>query len=448
MSVIDEFLDELAGAKFFFNWTWHLVFIKSGWLMAVEDEINFQCISNLGLFPLKLTMSISNLGLFSLGLPMLRPFSVPNEFHFYSLDEEVCTLFMDDILVYSATMDDHITHLTGVFQVLLQHQLLAKAFKCSFAHNNIEYLGHIISDNIRILLLTPKKTATMVNQPTPKSHTELRGFHGFTGYHRQFIQYHGIMAKPLTVLLQQKVFSQSDSTQATFDDMKLAMVSAPMLALPNFFDQFEIETYVCDSSVGIVLSQDGHPIAYFSKALGVANIKLSIYKRNSQLFLWLYASGGVIGIEGCSQLKLIIRVFATYKTKLLLPSSKRKQLPLSLFVQSSRLLVHHTVYCIKRSKLQDVGGKSCEANFSNTIYFRRPISSFCLRNQKCIFYLSIIISNNIIHLDNRINKILFFVSIPPTQVHFLSPPLLFSHSHHIIGPWRRKFRFLLSLHLK
>lgn len=119
MSVIDEFLDELAGAKFFFNWTWHLVFIKSGWLMAVEDEINFQCISNLGLFPLKLTMSISNLGLFSLGLPMLRPFSVPNEFHFYSLDEEVCTLFMDDILVYSATMDDHITHLTGVFQVLL-----------------------------------------------------------------------------------------------------------------------------------------------------------------------------------------------------------------------------------------------------------------------------------------------------------------------------------------
>lgn len=147
---------------------------------------------------------------------------------------------MDDILVYSATMDDHITHQTDVFQVLLQYQLLAKAFKYSFAQNNIEYLGHIISDIIRVLLLTPKKTVTMAKQPTPKSHTELRGFHGFTRYHRKFIQYHGIMPKPLTVLLQHKVFSQSDSAYATFDDMKLAMVSAPMLALPNFLTNLRL----------------------------------------------------------------------------------------------------------------------------------------------------------------------------------------------------------------
>lgn len=184
---------------------------------------------------------------------------------------------MDDILVYSPDLDSHLHHLRQVFMLLRQHQLYAKMSKCSFACAQLEYLGHIIS--AKGVSTDPAKTAAMLAWPVPQTATELRGFLGLTGYYRKFVPNYSIIAKPLTVLLKKKAFLWSDAAQQAFQQLKLAMSSTPMLALPNFSLPFVLETDACAYGVGAVLSQLNHPIAYYSKALGPANQKLSIYEK-------------------------------------------------------------------------------------------------------------------------------------------------------------------------
>ena len=119
----------------------------------------------------------------------------------------------------------------------------------------------------------------MCSGPIPTNATELRGFLGLTGYYRKFVPRYGIIAKPLTQLLTKKGFLWSEQAQAAFDLLKQAMVNTPVLALPDFSRPFSIETDACDTGVGAVLVQDGHPVAYLSKALGVRNQRLSIYEK-------------------------------------------------------------------------------------------------------------------------------------------------------------------------
>jgi hypothetical protein len=83
-------------------------------------------------------------------------------------------VFMDDILIYSSSMEDHVQHLRQVFTVLRTHQFYVKLSKCAFAQHELEYLGHIISSEG--VSTDPKKTQAMVDWPTPTNVTELRGF--------------------------------------------------------------------------------------------------------------------------------------------------------------------------------------------------------------------------------------------------------------------------------
>ena len=123
------------------------------------------------------------------------------------------------------------------------------------------------------------KTSAMRAWPTPTNATKLRVFLGLTGYYRKFVPRYGIIAKPLTQLLTKKGFAWSVQAQTAFDILKEAMASTPVLALPDFTRPFSIEMDACDTGVGAVLVQDGHPIAYLSKALGVRNQRLSIYEK-------------------------------------------------------------------------------------------------------------------------------------------------------------------------
>jgi hypothetical protein len=107
----------------------------------------------------------------------------------------------------------------------------------------------------------------------------LRGFLGLTGYYHKFVKNYGIIAKPLTAILQLKQFGWPNSAQIAFDESKKAMTSTPVLALPNFEETFVVETDACDKGLGAVLSHKGHPVAFYSKALGVSNCKLSIYEK-------------------------------------------------------------------------------------------------------------------------------------------------------------------------
>lgn len=106
---------------------------------------------------------------------------------------------MDDILIYSATLEEHVKLLDEVFQILDKHQFYIKRSKCVFAQPSVDYLGHVIS--VEGVSIDPTKVQAMVNWPTPTIVKQLRGFLGLTGYYRKFIQHYGMMARPLTELL-------------------------------------------------------------------------------------------------------------------------------------------------------------------------------------------------------------------------------------------------------
>ena len=93
------------------------------------------------------------------------------------------------------------------------------------------------------------------------------------------MQHYGIIAKPLTNLLKKKAFQWTAEAQTAFDLLKQAMTSTPVLVLPDFNKPFCIQTHACDSGIGAVLTQEGHPVAYYSKSLGPTNQKLSIYEK-------------------------------------------------------------------------------------------------------------------------------------------------------------------------
>jgi hypothetical protein len=186
-------------------------------------------------------------------------------------------VFLDDILIYSTSFEDHIHHLDQVLDTLRKHHLYLKASKCTFAQNSLEYLGHIISS--KGVSTDQSKIEAMLHWPVPTTVTELRAFLGLTGYYRKFVRQYGIMAKPLTNLLKHRQFTWSPAAQLAFDNIKVAMTRTPVLALPNFNAPFTVETDACQNGIGAVLMQHGQPIDYLSKALGEKHRSLSIYEK-------------------------------------------------------------------------------------------------------------------------------------------------------------------------
>lgn len=117
-------------------------------------------------------------------------------------------IFMDDILVFSVYLEEHVSHLREVFQVLRENKFYAKLSKCTFVQQKLEYLAHIISD--KGVATDPEKTKAMLEWPVPQNVTELRFFWGLTGYYRKFVRHYGIIPKPLTQLLEKNNYIWSD----------------------------------------------------------------------------------------------------------------------------------------------------------------------------------------------------------------------------------------------
>lgn len=190
-----------------------------------------------------------------------------------------CVLvFFDDILIYSKTLQDHIEHLRAVFQILSEEKWQVKLSKCTFGHRQISYLGHIIS--VEGISTDNNKISAVSSWPTPQNVKELRGFLGLAGYYRKFVKHFAVLARPLTALLKKHVlFVWTSDHQAAFEALKLALCSAPVLAMPDFAKPFCIETDACANGIGAVLIQGGHPLAYISKSLGPKSACLSTYEK-------------------------------------------------------------------------------------------------------------------------------------------------------------------------
>lgn len=187
-------------------------------------------------------------------------------------------VFIDDILIFSKNWDDHLLHIRTVFSILDQNQFKVNLSKCSFAQQKLHYLGHVISHEG--VATDPTKVIAIKSWPTPRNAKDIRSFLGLAGYYRKFIKNFGIISRPLTNLLKKgQLFVWHADHETSFKVLKEALVTTPVLALPDFTKQFEIETDVCDKGVGAVLHQAGHPIAFVSKALGPRHLGLSTYEK-------------------------------------------------------------------------------------------------------------------------------------------------------------------------
>jgi len=184
-------------------------------------------------------------------------------------------VFFDDILIYSASLEDHLQHLELVFTSLKTHCFFVKLSKCLFCQESIEYLGHIVSS--RGVHADPAKLEAMEKWPTPVTVKQLRGFLGLIGYYRKFIAHYASIASPLTDLLKHDAFTWNEAAQRAFLALKQAMLAAPVLSLPDFSKYFVIETDASNVGIGAVLMQEGHPLAFFSKKLGPKLQAASVY---------------------------------------------------------------------------------------------------------------------------------------------------------------------------
>ncbi|GJU01009.1 putative reverse transcriptase domain-containing protein [Tanacetum coccineum] len=175
-------------------------------------------------------------------------------------------VFIDDILIYSKSEEEHEVHLKTILDLLKKKKLYAKFLKCKFWLKEVQFLGHVVNrDGIHV---DPSKVESVKNWKTPESSTEIRSFLGLAGYYRRFIENFSKIAKPLTLLTQKnKTYVWGDKQDEAFLILMEKLCNAPVLALPDGPDDFVV---YCDASkhgFGYVLMQRGKVIAYASRKL-------------------------------------------------------------------------------------------------------------------------------------------------------------------------------------
>lgn len=112
------------------------------------------------------------------------------------------------------------------------------------------------------------KVDSITRWPIPTTTKQLRSFLGFANYYRRFIKAYSIISRPLTIILQKDGFIWGPEARNAFGNLKTSLSSASVLALLDFNKTFIVETDACNTGIGAMLMQDGHPIRYISRALG------------------------------------------------------------------------------------------------------------------------------------------------------------------------------------
>ncbi|WVZ75840.1 hypothetical protein U9M48_023864 [Paspalum notatum var. saurae] len=263
---IDDLFDQLQGACVFSK-----IDLRSGYhQMKIRP------------FDIPKTAFITRFGLYeytvmSFGLTNAPAYfmNLMNKVFMEYLDKFV-VVFIDDILIYSKTEEEHEEHLRLVLQKLREHKLYAKLSKCEFWLDQVPFLGHIVSKGG--IMVDPSKISSVMDWKVPEVVKEVRGFLGLAGYYRRFIESFSKIVKPMTSLLEKGFpFIWTKERQTAFDKLKKRLTTAPVLTLPDLTKSF---TVYCDASkegLGCVLMQEGKVISYASCQLRKHEVNYPIH---------------------------------------------------------------------------------------------------------------------------------------------------------------------------
>ncbi|KAJ9566027.1 hypothetical protein OSB04_001993 [Centaurea solstitialis] len=177
-------------------------------------------------------------------------------------------VFIDDILIYSQSKEDHEQHLRLILELLKAEKLYAKFSKCELWIREVHFLGHVV--NKEGIHVDPTKVEAVKKWEAPKTPTEIRQFLGLAGYYRRFIANFSKIAQPLTTLMQKdKKFVWGEKQEEAFQTLKQKLCNAPILALPKGTDNFVVYCDASHQGLGCVLMQIEKVIAYASRQLKV-----------------------------------------------------------------------------------------------------------------------------------------------------------------------------------
>ncbi|EFY87299.1 pol protein [Metarhizium acridum CQMa 102] len=192
-------------------------------------------------------------------------------------------VYLDDILIYSDTLEEHKRHVHEVLQTLQDNKLLVEASKCQFHQNTVHFLGYVLTHGE--IRMSPDKIKTIKEWPTPKNLKEVRGFTAFVNFYRKFLSGYGDISRPLTNLTKKEVGFQWNEPEATaFQKMKDLVTSEPVLKAPDQDKPYELETDASDFALGGQLGQRDdqgrlHPVAFFSKKLHGPELNYGIHDK-------------------------------------------------------------------------------------------------------------------------------------------------------------------------
>ena len=266
----EELFDRLAGARYFSK-----IDLRSGFhqiFLAPEDRAKTAFRTRYGHFEWTvLPMGLTN-----------APATFQNVMNsaFRHMLDRCVLVFLDDIVVYSRTLEDHARDVRAVFEQLRKYGLCAKLSKCELFRTEIEFLGHRVGrDGLRVMA---DKVKAVSDWPQPNNAHDVRSFLGLAGYYRRFVESFSKIAAVLHDLThtadtgsqrsgskaQPPPFVWTDKHQAAFDLLKDRLRNAPVLALPNPDLPYVVNTDASDYATGAVLQQDQgrglQPIAYCS----------------------------------------------------------------------------------------------------------------------------------------------------------------------------------------
>ena len=201
---------------------------------------------------------------------------------------EKCFIYLDDLIVFGRNLETHNKNLVDVFERLRKVNLKLNPIKCQFLKKELLYLGHVISS--KGILPDPEKVTVVQNYPIPKNSDDVRRFVAFCNYYRKFIPSFANITIPLNRLSRKNIpFVWDSECQNSFDSLKSAMISPPILSYPDFSsdNEFILQTDASGIAIGAVLSnKDMRPIAYASRPLNKAELNYPTIQKELLAIVW------------------------------------------------------------------------------------------------------------------------------------------------------------------